>query len=56
MDTRDVHLPCSEGPQTIPVDFSEAMFLTLGSFENASPQGLHTDQKPGASVFSKAPG
>lgn len=48
-------LPCSEGPQPIPVGFSKAMLSTLGSFENASTWSLLTERKAGASVFSKVP-
>ena len=51
----EAHLPCSEGPQPSPVGFSKAMLSTLGSFENASPWSLLTEQKAGASVFSKVP-
>ena len=55
VDMHEAHLPCSEGPQPIPVGFSKAMLSTLGSFENASPWSLPTEQKAGASVFSKVP-
>lgn len=56
MHTRHAQPPRSEGPQTVPVDFSKAMLSTLESFENASPLSLHRDQQAGASGFSKAPG